>query len=117
LRRQYVDQNKQVLAPPVFEDEDETRTASLLNVILLATFVIVSFCTLIISPIETSTPFSVTVGAAIAILALAGWLIMRRGYIRLISASFSFVLFMGITGVVYSSGTIPGRRCRPSTRL
>jgi len=97
---------KKVMAPPVFEDENTTRVASLLNAILFATFVIITFFTLIMYPVETTTVISVTVGLTIGILSLVGWLVMRRGYIRLISMVFSFVLFVGITGVVCSSGTI-----------
>ena len=82
------------LGPPVFEDEDRTRTASLLNVILLVIFVASLALTLIAGLISATAPQSLIAGGATAILASVIWLTMRRGHVQLASVLFLFVLLL-----------------------
>lgn len=93
-------------APPVFEDEDRTRTASLLNVILLVIFVASLALTLIAGLISATAPQSLITGGVTAILALVIWLTMRRGHIQLASVLFLFDLLISTTLAVYFAGTI-----------
>ena len=98
---------RRFLTAPVFEDdEDKTRKASLLNIILLAVFVSTSILTLLIGLLRVTDPRSVVIGAVTALLALAIWFIMRRGYIRLASILLSSMLLVNVTIVVYFTGTI-----------
>jgi len=102
---------RRFLAAPVFEDEDKTRTARLVNIVLLAVFVIASILTLLTGLFTGAEPANVgslAAGAATAILALVMWFIMRRGYIRLVAIALSSVLLVNTSIAVYFTGTISG---------
>jgi PAS domain S-box-containing protein len=99
----------QLLAPPVFEDEEKTRRAGLLNVILLAIFVIALLLTLstqLFRVSEPTIPGRVAVGAITAALVLAIWLMMRRGHVTLASVLVASMLLVNTTIAVYFIGTI-----------
>jgi two-component system cell cycle sensor histidine kinase/response regulator CckA len=98
-----------LLAPPIFEDEEKTRRASLLNVILLAAFVIAALLTLaapLLSVAQDTTISEITVGVITAALILAMWLIMRRGHVTLASLLLSSTMLVNTTIVVYFIGSI-----------
>jgi len=98
-----------LLAPPIFEDEEKTRRAGLLNIILLAAFVIASLLTLavpLLSVAQDTTQSKITVGAITAALLLAMWLIMRRGHVTLASVLLSSTMLVSTTIVVYFIGSI-----------
>jgi anti-anti-sigma regulatory factor len=98
---------KRLLAAPVFEgDEDKTRIAGLLNIVLLAVFVAASILTLLTSQLSVAKPGSLATGAATAILALAMWFIMQRGHVQLVSVLLSSMLLVNVTIAVYFGGTI-----------
>jgi two-component system, cell cycle sensor histidine kinase and response regulator CckA len=102
-------QTLQIFSPPVFENEDKTRTASLLNIILLSVFVIASILTLTTLVIRGSHPtFLGRLVACIvtAMLTLVMWFIMRRGHIQLVSMLFSSMLFVIATVAISLVGTI-----------
>jgi PAS domain S-box-containing protein len=104
-----ISQIRKLLAPPLFGDEEKTRRASLLNVILLAVFVIASLLTLatrLFSFNEPTIPGRMAVGAITAALVLAMWLMMRRGHVTLTSVLLSSVLLVNTTIAVYFIGTI-----------
>ncbi|MFZ6031659.1 MAG: PAS domain-containing sensor histidine kinase [Chloroflexota bacterium] len=90
-----------VLRPPVFDDEDRTRAASVLHVILLTLFVV--FAALV--PF-TDHPRTVFVTAAMSALFLALWAIMRRGYVQRASWGLMGILITGITLIIYFNGSI-----------
>lgn len=92
---------RQKLAPPIFEDEDKTRIAGVLNTILVALFVI-----LIVLALITNYPLTMLITIAMAALTLAMWFVMRRGHVRLVSVLISSMLLIGISAIVYSNGTI-----------
>ncbi|MBN1976078.1 MAG: GAF domain-containing protein [Anaerolineae bacterium] len=98
---------RKFLAPPVFEDEEKTRVAALLNTILLAFFVIASVFTVVAGlSVSTTTVTSLLIGSGTGILSLALWFAMRRGYVRLASLLFSIIVMAGITLALYSSGNV-----------
>jgi methyl-accepting chemotaxis protein len=97
---------RQLLSAPVFEDEEKTRVASLLHIILLTLWVVASMLTLLTGLVGIADPHSLASGAATAILALVIWFVMRRGYVQLASVLVSLVLLVNITIAVYFSGTI-----------
>jgi PAS domain S-box-containing protein len=104
-----IKQIEQLLAPPVFGDEEKTRKAGLLNVILLAAFAIALLLTLatrLFPASEPTIPGRMAVGAITAALVLAMWLMMRRGHVTLTSVLLASMLLVNTTIAVYFIGTI-----------
>ena len=101
------------LTPPVFEDPDLTRSARLLNTILLllatAAFILVPLIFLVASPAEGQPeidPFTLIIGI-VMIASAAGLLtITRRGQVRLASAIITTILFLVATANIYQSGDV-----------
>lgn len=107
---------RKLFSPPIFEDEDESRRASILNIILWATFFLLFFVRAIsVSGDENwgqrlANPISVLI---LVIVILIG--VMKRGYIRQVSLilliaawaalSFQAYNYSGIYDVAYI-GTI-----------
>ena len=87
---------KLFLAPPVFQDEEKTRVAGLLNTILLSLAVVFAVGTFLASiPIilDNEFQFSSLSTVVIQILLLIGLLaLIRAGYVMQVSTIFSFVL-------------------------
>jgi len=84
------------LAPPVFQDEDKTRIAALLNTILFSLVAVFVVGTILGSiPIVLSGEFQISslYTVIIQILLLIGLVaLMRAGYVTQVSTIFSFVL-------------------------
>ena len=100
---------RQLLAPPIFEDEEMTRRASLLNTILLAAFVIASLLTLstaFFGAAAASVPGRISAGASTAAMAVVMWFVMRRGHVTLTSLVISSVLLVNTTVALYFIGTV-----------
>jgi len=98
---------RQLLAPPVFEgDEEKTRAANLLNVILLATFLLAALLTLVTALIGATDQRSLLTGAVTAILSLSMWLLMCAGFVRPASLLFSTMMLAAVTASLYFGGTI-----------
>lgn len=76
---------RKIFSSPIFEqDDDKTRSAAILNPILLGTIVLLGFLTIIQGFTGARTYLSVTT-AVLAILALVSvglWFLMKRGYVR-----------------------------------
>jgi GAF domain-containing protein len=120
---------RQFFAPPVFEgDEDKTRTASLLNIILLSILAVASPI-IVISPLALPQPLlGVIVSVPMTLLCLGALVIMRRGYVRLaslipvsiqwiayaamvlISGGMTSILGVGLVTDVVMAGLLLGRR-------
>lgn len=92
---------KQALAAPTFEDYSRTRTASLLNVILLSLFGIVALNVPFIRQ-----PYTRPISALTAVLVLGLWLAMRRGHVRQVSSVLLILLLLSVTTIIYFNGTI-----------
>jgi signal transduction histidine kinase len=97
---------RKLFAAPVFQDDDKTRVASLLNIILLAVCLAASILTLLAGLLGATDPRNLATGAATAILALAMRFTMRRGHVHAISILLSFILLVNGTIAVYFAGTI-----------
>ena len=75
---------KQIIAPPVFEDEDQTRKAKLLNamqLILLGVMVVITPVLLILGPDDALTNLSILVPAIGSLLVLL--YLLRHGHVEL----------------------------------
>jgi diguanylate cyclase (GGDEF)-like protein/PAS domain S-box-containing protein len=93
---------RKIVAAPVFEDEEKTRVAGLLNTILLIfatmTLVVVP-CLAIIDP--TTAMFNLPIGAIVVVMVLGLEFIMRRGYLRTASMLLVSFLLAVVTVVIY----------------
>ena len=74
---------KRMLAPPVFEDEEKTRVASLLNSILVATFILATLLTLAAALLYGARPIALIASGIIAVLTLTLQSVMRSGHVKL----------------------------------
>lgn len=91
----------QLLKPPQFSDEDQTRAAGVLHVILLTLFIVFAILAWF-----TDHPITVFVTAGMSALFFGLWGIMRSGYVRLAGWSLMVLLVVGITLIVYLNGSI-----------
>lgn len=91
---------KHLLKPPVFEDDEKTRVAGLLNTILIGLFVIISLVvvsTLAAGDVLERDLLPVIISIAINILIVGLMVLMRRGQVRLVSILLSLILWGGVT--------------------
>lgn len=97
-----------LFAAPVFpEDEDKSRVAGLLHVILLVTIGLSGAFTLLTLWLGSGYYTGVIVGMVwliVACVILEG--VMRLGYVRLAGVAFCLILLSLETGMVYSTGTV-----------
>ncbi len=94
------------LAPPVFEDEEQTRTAGLLNTILL-TVLVLSIGFMILAPVTSPNPlFSWAFTGALVLTQLGALRLMRRGRVRLASLMFSTMLWLLVTASAVLAGGV-----------
>ena len=99
------DMVKRLFAAPVFAgDEDKTRIARLLNIILLAFLALVLVMAVIVPMAGSSTLSTYVTLAAIGLLVVGALLLMRLGYIRVVSVLFSAGLLVFDTALVAASG-------------
>lgn len=97
---------KKFLAPPVFEDEDKTRIAELLNIILLTVLVIAVMYGLF-SPIIHPNPAPVLAIISVEVILLLGLrALMRRGQVQLVSLLILLVLWAIYTLAAIVSGGV-----------
>jgi PAS domain S-box-containing protein len=92
------------LAPPVFEDEDKTRAARMLNTTLLAVLAIVVMAGIASPLVFTELWQGWAFMSIAALLALGGLLLMRRGHVRLAAGLFSYGVWALHTLLAFISG-------------
>ncbi|MGD9048749.1 MAG: hypothetical protein PVF77_11910, partial [Anaerolineae bacterium] len=100
---------KRILAAPAFEgDEDKTRVAGLLEILLLATITAALGTVLVASFVFAHPEVALRVAGLILLLAVLSLILMRRGHVQLASGLIlfglwiSFSLFMLLSGGVNS---------------
>ena len=97
---------KRWLAPPVFEDdEDKTRTARILNAILLVELAVVVISTTSLPAAENPISGLVPIGI-MAVLSLGSLIVMRFGYVRLAGWVFCSTMWMFTTGLLFMAGGV-----------
>ncbi|HEY74461.1 MAG: hypothetical protein DRJ03_05855 [Chloroflexi bacterium] len=97
---------RQFFAAPVFEnDEDKTRTASLLHAISLAFLTIAVVGTILIL-IQDFSLHSVMIGAAFVLIEVTIQYLMRRDNVQLASLAQSSMLWVMITYLIITSGGV-----------
>ncbi|MBN1953575.1 MAG: GAF domain-containing protein [Anaerolineae bacterium] len=98
---------KQFFAPPIFEDQNKTRVASLLNVMLLTILAATVVGTAIVIPLEPGEfVFNLAFGVVLTLLVL--WLrwLVRRGRLQFVGTVLSTVLWISITILIYMGNGI-----------
>ena len=88
---------KDMLSPPVFEDEEKTRIARILFVILVAILSVVGalvFTWLVMEKSDELGPYAFLADGMIMAVAIGLLFLIRRGYIK--SAGLIFVIFLWI---------------------
>jgi signal transduction histidine kinase len=88
---------RKLMATPAFEDEEKTRAAGLLNVILLSLLMISVVVVLIFAPIEPNSGraiYDLMVSALAAVMYLGLLFLMRHGYVRTASMLLSCSLWV-----------------------
>jgi len=95
------------ISSPIFDDEEKTRTAWMINIILLATF------TLLILGLASMAPFvrvdnpATIIGSLIIIVHSVIFLVlMRRGRVRLAVLSFSLMFLLVTLGAIVLGGSV-----------
>ncbi|NWF64211.1 MAG: GAF domain-containing protein [Chloroflexi bacterium] len=97
---------QQLLSPPIFEDEERTRIASLLNSIIWAVIVIGSIYTLA-APILLGQFFSAGLTATVVIASIIARILMLRGFVRWASSILLVVFdFILVLSIVVSGGIV-----------
>ncbi len=96
---------RRLLAPPVFEDEEKTRAAGLLNATLLTTLVIGAVGAWGLAATAThpvGALFDLVFGVATTVVLLVLLFLTRRGYVRIASVAYSSFLLVLVTATIYS---------------
>ena len=98
---------RHIFAPPIFEDEEKTRVASLLNSILWAVVVIGTIYT-IIAPIILGQFFSAILTGTIVVISFIARIFMTRGYVRAASVILLIVFDVILALSIAISGGLVG---------
>lgn len=95
----------QILAPPVFDDEEETRRAALLNVVLWAMVALSTTFLAVLLP-SSREPLRLGPALVITVLGAVGLRFMHRGHVRPVSLVLMTLMWLNVAPLVYSAGGI-----------
>ncbi len=100
---------KPLLAPPAFADEEQTRLAGLLNIILLTILTAALAIQLLLLPVDLvqSRPPTLSMPVIAALVVSVGLLIVvRRGHVRFASVTLALALLALTTLAIVTSGGV-----------
>jgi PAS domain S-box-containing protein len=102
---------KKIVAPPIFKDEEKTRAAMILSIILWSVVVVVSILIiawLVKGKSHELGPYAFAANSIIIAVAIGLLFLIRRGYVK--SAGFAFVAFCwsNITFQAFTSDGVRG---------
>jgi GAF domain-containing protein len=94
---------RKLFAPPVFEDEEKTRVAALVNIVLwvLAVATLASFALVVADDPDSLRLTDVVLGVA-SVLFLILTVVLRLGYVHLAGALMLLVMWTGVTIPIYA---------------
>jgi PAS domain-containing protein len=98
---------RRFVAPPIFPDENETRTAALLNEVLLVALMVTAVFVLI-NVLLLQEIVRLIVAAAFTLLVVTLWCLLRRGAVRAASLWFCGAAFAGLALSAYLFGGVTG---------
>ena len=93
---------KHLFSPPVFPDEERTRTAALLNTVLLTAGAVIALYLLI--QLLTADQAGLLLGELFALVLGVLWWWLRHGAVQPVSVLFCGVAFVGLTLFAYELG-------------
>jgi signal transduction histidine kinase/DNA-binding response OmpR family regulator len=96
---------KHFIAPPVFADEEKTRTARILNAVLLVAFVIIALYA-ISNIVFGNNLASIILSGVTPVLIIGIWFLMRSGRVQRSVAVLSLMFQIVTTFGVYTTGSI-----------
>lgn len=99
---------RQFVANPVFVDDEKTRIARLLNIILLVILIAVFIAAVVTMIAGLSDAASLAMEGAVFVVALSLLLVMRRGHIRTAALALCVTLWIIITAGVWTTGGLLG---------
>jgi GAF domain-containing protein len=104
---------RQFLAPPTFEDEEKTRVAWLLNIVLLALAASSLLITLAAVGVhflrpDSATAFTLLSGIIMTVIFAALWFLGHRGHLRLVSIVVVSITWALITIWIYTVSGLSG---------
>ena len=104
---------RQFLAPPVFEDEEKTRVAWLLNIVLLALSASALLIALAAVGVyffrrDSETVFTLLSGIIMTMIFAVLWFLEHRGYLRLVSIVVVSITWALITVWIYTVSGLTG---------
>ena len=95
---------RRILAAPVFEDQEKTRSAALLNTILYGMLSVISLT--IIGAILGQEQLQIIIAVLVFALLLLGLIVLlRKGFVKLVSIALVVSFLLVLTFVNYLSGT------------
>ena len=102
---------RQVLAAPIFEDEDKTRAAGLLNVVLLTLLAMTVGVTVWVPatyglPTHFEEWFTELSSVILGVIIMGLLLLLRRGHVSLAGGLLSSAIWATITLWIYTAGSI-----------
>jgi len=102
---------KRLLVPPVFEDEEKTRVAMILGVILWSVAAVVSI--LIVTWLLTGKsyelgPYAFAANSVIIVVAIGLLFLIRGGYVKAAGFTFVFFLWGNVTFQAFTSDGVHG---------
>jgi len=96
---------RRILAAPVFEDQEKTRSAALLNTILYGMLSVISLT--IIGAILGQEQLQIIIAVLVFALFLLGLIVLlRKGFVKLVSIALVVSFLLVLTFVNYLSGTV-----------
>jgi two-component system cell cycle sensor histidine kinase/response regulator CckA len=99
---------RRFVASPVFEDEEKTRIAGVLNSISLAVLGILAVIAALTPFVFDTLAYGLIATGLVALLMLGMRLLIRRGRVRLAGGLFAAALWLLDTLLIYASGGITG---------
>lgn len=94
------------LATPKFEDEDKTRIAGLLSIILYSTIPIVLFRGIVVLLSSPESPKGIWIIGVVLVIQVSLVFVVRRGWVRSAAAFFCLIIWIAISFAVYQGGGI-----------
>jgi PAS domain S-box-containing protein len=101
-----LDRIRKGLRPPVFEDEDKTRAARLLNTILLTTLALSMVFGVVIVTVSSRAVVSLVVTGILVLLQVGTLFLARRGHVQLASTWLVSVLWAIVTLGALTAGGV-----------
>ncbi len=104
---------RQFLAPPIFEDEEKTRVAWLLNIVLLA--LVASSLLIVLAAVgvhafrpDAEAAFTLLSGIIMTVIFAALWFLEHRGFVQLVSIVVVSITWALITIWIYTVSGLTG---------